>query len=82
MSRTNDDEPVRHVWARPQMNVTFRAEIMPGTLREDRTFKIEKVLTNGRVTLENFKGEYRESAFEAINFLRDKDLKGIHLADG
>jgi hypothetical protein len=69
---TNDDAPVKHIWARPQMNVTFRAEIMPGTLRENRTFRIEKVLTNGRVTLEGFKGEYRESAFEAINFMRDK----------
>ncbi len=67
-----EDNPVQHIWARPKMNVTFRAEIMPGTLREDRTFRIEKVLTNGRVTLHNFAGEYRESAFEAINFLRDK----------
>ena len=68
----DDNEAVKHIWARPQMNVTFRAEIMPGTMREDRTFKIEKVLTNGRVTLQGFAGEYRESAFEAINFLRDK----------
>ena len=54
------------------MNVTFRAEIMPGTPREERTFRIETVLPNGRVTLYGFKGEYRESAFEALNFMRDK----------
>ena len=63
------------VWARPEMNVTFRAEIMPGRLREERTFRIEKVLANGRVTLYEFPGEYRESAFEAINFLREKAAK-------
>ncbi len=76
MARTipNDDgdKSTKHIWARPQMNVTFRAEIMPGSLREDRTFKIETVLSNGRVKLEGFEGEFRESAFEPINFLRDK----------
>lgn len=66
-----DSEP-QHIWARPKMNVTFRAEIMPGKLREDRTFRIEKVLSNGRVTLQDFEGEYRESAFEELNFLREK----------
>lgn len=70
-SYLEDSEP-QHMWARPKMNVTFRAEIMPGTLREDRTFKIEKVLSNGRVILQEFDGEYRESAFEPLNFLRDK----------
>lgn len=68
----NDDEPIRNVWARPEMNVTFRAEIMPGVSREDRTYRIQKVLPNGRVVLHNFAGEFRETAFEAINFLRDK----------
>lgn len=63
------------VWARPEMNVTFRAEIMPGRLREERTYRVEKVLANGRVTLYEFPGEYRESAFEAINFLREKAAK-------
>lgn len=56
------------VWARPQMNVTFRAEIMPGKNREQRTFKIEKVLSNGRVVLEDFSGEHRESEFESVRF--------------
>ena len=69
---TDEENRVQNVWARPKMNVTFRAEIMPGTLREDRTFRISKVLSNGRVTLEGFAGEYRQQAFEAINFLRDK----------
>lgn len=71
---TVNDEPLikAGVWARPQMNVTFRAEIMPEAEREDRTYRIEKVLPNGRVTLHEFPGEYRETAFEKINFLRQK----------
>jgi hypothetical protein len=60
------------VWARPEMHVTFRAEIMPGIEREQRTYRIEKVLTNGRVTLHDFPGEFREGAFEPLNFLREK----------
>ena len=69
------EDSIRRVWARPNMNVTFRAEIMPGVMREDRTFRIDEVLRNGRVKLDNFPGEYRETAFEAINFLREKTGK-------
>lgn len=72
MGNDNDDNAAVNVWARPEMNVTFRAEIMPGLEREERTFRIRKVLANGRVTLHEFNGEYRETAFEAINFLRRK----------
>ncbi|MFN0279841.1 MAG: hypothetical protein ACKVRN_14780 [Pyrinomonadaceae bacterium] len=56
------------VWARPEMNVTFIAEIMPGISREDRTFRIASVLRNGRVKLHNFPGEFREAAFEPLDF--------------
>lgn len=59
-------------WARPEMQVTFRAEIMPGKTREERTFRIRTVRANGRVILHDFIGEHREGAFEPINFLRDK----------
>jgi len=55
------------VWARPEMNVTFIAELMPGLSREDRTFRIEQVLRNGRVKLHDFPGEYREAAFEPLD---------------
>jgi hypothetical protein len=63
------------VWARPEMNVTFRAELMPGVSREQRTFRIAKVMKNGRVRLHDFPGEFREGAFEPINFLREKGHK-------
>ncbi len=60
-----------NVWARPEMAVTFKAEIMPGRTREERTFRIKSVHSNGRVVLHDFTGEHREGAFEPINFLRD-----------
>ena len=56
------------VWARPEMDVTFIAEIMPGIPRDERTFRIAEVLRNGRVKLHNFPGEYREAAFEPLDF--------------
>ena len=56
------------VWARPEMEVTFIAELMPGLSREDRTFRIESVLRNGRVKLHDFPGEFREAAFEPLDF--------------
>jgi hypothetical protein len=58
------------------MNVTFRAEIMPGTSRDERTYRVQQVLSNGRVTLYDFAGEFRETAFEAINFLRSAAKHG------
>jgi hypothetical protein len=65
-------------WARPEMEVTFRAEIMPGRTRDERTFRIKAVLPNGRVELHEFTGEHREGAFEPINFLRDRSLQDHH----
>lgn len=52
------------------MMVTFRAEIMPGRAREERTFRIKEVKPNGRVILYDFPDEHREGEFEKINFLR------------
>jgi len=66
------DQIHNKIWARPEMLVTFRAEIMRTITREERTFRIETVLPNGRVKLHNFAGEFRETAFEEINFLREK----------
>jgi hypothetical protein len=62
-------EPLKQdVWARPEMNVIFRAELMPKKNREERTFRIKEVLPNGRVTLHEFTGEHRENEFENIRF--------------
>ena len=54
-------------WARPGMPVTFRAELMPGRSRAERTSHVAEVLPNGRVTLEEFGGDHAESEFESIS---------------
>lgn len=59
------------VWARPEMEVTFRAELMPGKSREERTFRIREVLPNHRVILYDIAGERRQSEFEPVNFKRE-----------
>lgn len=55
------------VWARPGMFVTFRAELMPGRDREERTFRVKEVLPSGRVSLHDVDGEHTEKEFESIN---------------
>jgi hypothetical protein len=72
MQNSNQKNNSANIWARPQMQVTFRAELMPGKSREERTFRIKEVLPNGRVTLHDFFGERRQSEFEPVNFKRDK----------
>lgn len=53
-------------WARPGMSVTFRAELMPGRSRAERTYRITEILPSGRVTLEDFTGDHAESEFEPV----------------
>ena len=52
------------VWARPGMTVTFRAELMPGRDREQRTAKVRKLLPSGRVLLHEIEGEHAKTEFE------------------
>lgn len=54
------------VWARPGMNLTFRAELMPGREPSERTFLVTGLLPSGRVTLQGKGGEYAETAFEPV----------------
>jgi hypothetical protein len=54
------------LWARPGMEVVFRAELMPGRDGSERTFRVLKLLPSGRVLLENFAGEHAEKEFEPI----------------
>ena len=53
------------VWARPGMTVTFRAEVMPGREREERTARVKELLPSGRVTLHEVSGEHAQTEFEA-----------------
>jgi hypothetical protein len=70
--RRNMHEPKRvgDVWARPGMMVTFRAELMPGRDRNERTFRVKELLTSGRVSLHDVDGEHAEKEFEPVQFDR------------
>jgi len=54
------------IWARPGMEVVFRAELMPGRDGSERTFRVRELLPSGRVVLENFAGEHAEKEFERV----------------
>ena len=58
------------VWARPGMPVTFRAELMPGRDRNERTFLVKELLPSGRVLLQGVDGEHAEKEFEPVQFNR------------
>ena len=61
-------QPAREkdVWARPGMVVTFRAELMPGRDREQRTARVKELLPSGRITLQEVAGEHAQNEFESI----------------
>jgi len=58
------------VWARPGMPVTFRAELMPGRDRDQRTFLVKELLPSGRVSLHGVDGEHAEKEFDPVQFDR------------
>ena len=58
------------VWARPGMPVIFRAELMPGRDRNQRTFLVKELLRSGRVLLHEVDGEHAEKEFEPVQFDR------------
>lgn len=55
-----------NVWARPGMQVTFRAELMPGRETAERTFRVQELLPSGRVLLETVTGEHAQKEFEPL----------------
>ena len=64
------EKKAHDVWARPGMPVTFRAELMPGRDRNQRTFLVKELLPSGRVSLHAVDGEHAEKEFEPIQFDR------------
>ena len=64
------EKKVGNVWARPGMAVTFRAELMPGRDRRQRTFVVKELLSSGRVSLRDADGEHAEREFEPVQFDR------------
>ena len=69
-NRMHATQKANDVWARPGMLVTFRAELMPGREREERTFRVKELLTSGRVLLHEVDGEHAEKEFERVQFDR------------
>jgi hypothetical protein len=66
--RRADSSPARGVWARPGMQVVFRAELMPGRDSSERVFRVTELLPSGRVLLDGVAGEHNEKEFEAVRF--------------
>jgi hypothetical protein len=64
------DRKAADVWARPGMSVTFRAELMPGRDRRQRTFLVKELLPSGRVSLHDVDGEHAEKEFEPVQLDR------------
>jgi len=48
------------------MQLTFRAEVMPGRETHERTFEVERVLSSGRIELANLQGEHTLTEFERL----------------
>jgi len=62
--RRRDKSAAPNIWARPGMNVTFRAELMPGRDASERTFQVASLLPSGRVLLAGVAGEHAEKEFQ------------------
>jgi hypothetical protein len=58
------------VWARPGMIVTFRAELMPGRDRHERSFRVKELLPSNRILLQGVDGEHAEKEFEPVQLDR------------
>jgi hypothetical protein len=52
------------------MTVTFRAELMPGRDRDERSFRVKELLPSGRVSLHGVDGEHAEKEFERVQLDR------------
>ena len=53
-------------WARPGMLVTFRAELMLGRDRAERTYRVKTLLPSDRVLLDGVAGEHARNEFERL----------------
>ena len=48
------------------MQLTFRAEVMPGRETNERTYEVARVLTSGRIELANLQGQHAITEFEPL----------------
>jgi hypothetical protein len=47
-------------------SLTFRAEVMPGKDRNERTFQVTRVLANARIELARLEGQHSLAEFESV----------------
>jgi hypothetical protein len=59
-------KPARLISPTVGTSLTFRAEIMPGRNRIERTFEVARVLRNGRVELAKMQGQHSLAEFERV----------------
>ena len=59
-----EKQPLPNLTLKAGMSVTFRAEVMPGRDKLDRTFQVTRVLTNGRIELAELEGQHSLAEFE------------------
>jgi hypothetical protein len=59
-------KPARLISPSVGASLTFRAEIMPGRNRIERTFEVARVLRNGRVELAKMEGQHSLAEFERV----------------
>ena len=55
-------------WGALGMGVRFRAELMLGRSRLERSFSVKELLSSGRVTLNGIHGEFVEAMFEPVQY--------------
>jgi anti-sigma B factor antagonist len=55
-------------WGALGMGVTFRAQLMLGRSRLERSFSVKERLSSGRVTLNGIQGEFVEAMFEPLQY--------------
>jgi hypothetical protein len=60
-------ERARDAAAKVGAPLTFRAEVMPGLGRDERTFAVARVLRNGRVELKGLTGQHALAEFEPVH---------------
>jgi hypothetical protein len=55
-------------WTSAGMQLTFRAELMPGRDAGARTFEVARILASGRVELIGLAGQHTATEFEATHY--------------
>src|SRR2546430_9723679 len=66
--RRREQTEASDVWARPGMQVIFRAELMPGRDASERTFQVTGLLLSGHGFLCGDVGDHTQTSFVAARY--------------